>query len=124
MDRTNAYLNNLFRLGLVWFSREEVEPQRYQVVEVQPEVQEAMARAGRAPKTIRQKRPPDPLRRGLLPNLPTAWTARNALKQTGLAETPGSRANHPTHPSASQLPIFRCRCVGLCGKRLFVVALR
>jgi hypothetical protein len=54
LDRTNAYLNNLFRLGLVWFSREEVEPSRYQVVEVQPEVQEAMARAGRAPKTIRR----------------------------------------------------------------------
>jgi hypothetical protein len=54
LDRTNAYLNNLFRLGLVWFSREEVEPERYQVVEVQPEVQEAMARAGRAPKTIRR----------------------------------------------------------------------
>jgi DNA-binding MarR family transcriptional regulator len=52
--RTNAYLNNLFRLGLVWFSREEVNPSRYQVVEVQPEVQEAMTRAGRAPKTIRR----------------------------------------------------------------------
>lgn len=54
LNRTNAYLNNLFRLGLVWFSREEVEPSRYQVVEVQPEVQEAMSRAGRAPKTIRR----------------------------------------------------------------------
>jgi len=54
MSRTNAYLNNLFRLGLVWFSREEVEPSRYQVVEVQPEVQEAMSRAGRAPKTVRR----------------------------------------------------------------------
>ncbi len=54
MARTNAYLNNLFRLGLVWFSREEVEPSRYQVVEVQPEVQEAMAKAGRAPKTVRR----------------------------------------------------------------------
>jgi abortive infection alpha-like protein len=53
-DRTKAYLNNLFRLGLVWFSREEVEPSRYQVVEVQPEVQEAMSKAGRAPKTIRR----------------------------------------------------------------------
>ncbi|TDV41882.1 Abi-alpha family protein [Actinophytocola oryzae] len=52
--RTNAYLNNLFRLGLIWFSHEEVEPSRYQVVEVQPEVQEAMAKAGRAPKTIRR----------------------------------------------------------------------
>lgn len=54
LNRTNAYLNNLFRLGLVWFSREEVDPDRYQVVEVQPEVQEAMSRAGRAPKTIRR----------------------------------------------------------------------
>ncbi|MBB4907348.1 Abi-alpha family protein [Actinophytocola algeriensis] len=54
LDRTNAYLNNLFRLGLVWYSREEVEPERYQVVEVQPEVQEAIARAGRAGKTIRR----------------------------------------------------------------------
>jgi Abortive infection alpha len=54
MGRTNAYLNNLFRLGLVWFSREEVEPSRYQVVEVQPEVQAAMAKAGRAPKTVRR----------------------------------------------------------------------
>jgi hypothetical protein len=53
-SRTRAYLNNLFRLGLVWFSREEVEPARYQVVEVQPEVQAAMAKAGRAPKTIRR----------------------------------------------------------------------
>lgn len=54
LDRTNAYLNNLFRLGLIWFSHEEVEPARYQVVEVQPEVQEAMSKAGRAPRTIRR----------------------------------------------------------------------
>jgi len=54
LHRTNAYLNNLFRLGLIWFSHEEVEPSRYQVVEVQPEVQEAMAKAGRAPKTVRR----------------------------------------------------------------------
>lgn len=54
LDRTNAYLNNLFRLGLLWYSREEVEPSRYQVVEVQPEVQDAIARAGRVGKTIRR----------------------------------------------------------------------
>lgn len=54
LPRTNAYLNNLFRLGLVWFSPEEVDPARYQVVEVQPEVQEAMTRAGRAPRTVRR----------------------------------------------------------------------
>jgi hypothetical protein len=52
LDRTNSYLNNLFRLGLVWFSKEKVEATRYQVVEVQPVVVEAMKRAGRAPSTV------------------------------------------------------------------------
>ena len=52
--QTNAYLNNLYRLGLIWFSREQVEdPGRYQVVEVQPEVAEAMKKA-RSSKTVRR----------------------------------------------------------------------
>ena len=54
LERTQAYLNNLNRLGLIWFSREEVDPVRYQVVEVQPEVTEVMRSAGRAPKTVRR----------------------------------------------------------------------
>lgn len=38
-----AYLNNLFRLGLIWFSREQLEdPMEYQVVEAQPDVLAAM----------------------------------------------------------------------------------
>ena len=42
-DDVPAYLNNLFRLGLVWFSGEQVEdPMDYQVLEAQPEVLEAM----------------------------------------------------------------------------------
>ena len=53
-DRTQSYLNNLERLGLIWFSRETVEPARYQVVEVQPEVVDALRRAGRAPRTVRR----------------------------------------------------------------------
>ena len=51
-DRVPAYLNNLYRLGLVWFSREPLEdPLRYQVLEAQPEVVEAMRerRAARPP---------------------------------------------------------------------------
>jgi hypothetical protein len=53
VERTKADLNNLYRLGLVWFSREQVaDPTRYQVVEVQPDVLEALKRAGRSPKTI------------------------------------------------------------------------
>lgn len=54
LDRTQSYLDNLHRLGLVWFSREPVAPGRYQVLEVQPEVAAALERAGRAPKTIRR----------------------------------------------------------------------
>jgi hypothetical protein len=54
MDRVQAYLNNLYRLGLVWFSREPVEDRhRYQVLEAQPEVIEAIHKAGRA-RTIRR----------------------------------------------------------------------
>jgi hypothetical protein len=47
-DGVPAYLNNLFRLGLIWFSREPLDdPNLYQVLEVQPDVLEAMRRAGR-----------------------------------------------------------------------------
>ena len=43
VDQVPAYLNNLFRLGLVWFSREPLrDPMHYQVVEAQPDVLEAM----------------------------------------------------------------------------------
>ena len=43
VDHVPAYLNNLFRLGLVWFSREALkDPTPYQVVEAQPDVLEAM----------------------------------------------------------------------------------
>lgn len=53
-DRVPAYLNNLFRLGLVWFSREPLDdPGVYQVLEAQPDVIEAMRRAGRA-STVRR----------------------------------------------------------------------
>ena len=49
----HAYLNNLNRLGLVWFSREPLEdPLAYQVLEAQPEVVEAMKK-GRT-RTVRR----------------------------------------------------------------------
>jgi hypothetical protein len=54
LDSVHAYLNNLYRLGLIWFSREQLSDQaRYQVLEAQPEVIEAMEAAGRG-KTIRR----------------------------------------------------------------------
>ncbi|KRB78644.1 hypothetical protein ASE01_05180 [Nocardioides sp. Root190] len=43
LEQVPSYLNNLFRLGLVWFSRESVEDhQDYQVLEAQPDVMAAM----------------------------------------------------------------------------------
>jgi hypothetical protein len=39
VERVPSYLTNLNRLGLIWFSRETLrEPERYQVVEAQPDV--------------------------------------------------------------------------------------
>jgi hypothetical protein len=43
VDQVPSYLNNLFRLGMVWFSRESLrDPMEYQVVEAQPDVLAAM----------------------------------------------------------------------------------
>ena len=53
-ERVHEYLNNLYRLGLIWFSRETLEDQgAYQVLEAQPEVAEAMAEVSRA-RTVRR----------------------------------------------------------------------
>jgi hypothetical protein len=53
-DRIKSYLDNLSRLGLIWFSREPLsDPLEYQVLEAQPEVAEAMEKAGKG-KTVRR----------------------------------------------------------------------
>jgi hypothetical protein len=54
LDRVHAYLDNLHRLGLIWFSRESLgDPLTYQVLEAQPRVTEAMSGSGRN-KTVRR----------------------------------------------------------------------
>jgi hypothetical protein len=54
VPRVPAYLNNLERLGLIWFSREPLpDPLSYQVLEAQPEVVEALKGSGRG-KTVRR----------------------------------------------------------------------
>jgi hypothetical protein len=54
-DRVYAYLDNLHRLGLVWFSREPLgDPRRYQVLGAQPRVTEALAEGGRTARTVRR----------------------------------------------------------------------
>jgi hypothetical protein len=53
MDRIYPYLTNLNRQGLIDFSKEQVDdPDRYQLIEAQPNVTEARAKAGLAPKII------------------------------------------------------------------------
>jgi hypothetical protein len=57
-ERVPAYLNNLFRLGLIWFSREPLDdPLRYQVLEAQPDVLTALHAGGKASKakTVRRQ---------------------------------------------------------------------
>lgn len=53
LDRVPAYLNNLYRLGLIWFSRESLDPHRYQVLEAQPDVLAALHSGARS-KTVRR----------------------------------------------------------------------
>jgi len=54
-ERVYAYLNNLNRLGLVWFSREALrDARRYQVLEAQAEVTEALEKGGRTARTVRR----------------------------------------------------------------------
>jgi hypothetical protein len=53
-DRVAPYLNNLNRLGLIWFSKEAVEdPISYQVLEAQPLVLDALKDVSRA-KTVQR----------------------------------------------------------------------
>ena len=53
-DRVHAYLNNLNRLGLIWFSKAAIdEAGAYQVLEAQPQVLDALREAPRA-KTVQR----------------------------------------------------------------------
>ena len=54
-ERVPAYLNNLYRLGLIWFSREPLRDRlRYQVLEAQPDVLAALRKGGRTARTVRR----------------------------------------------------------------------
>jgi hypothetical protein len=53
-ERVPVYLSNLFRLGLIWFSRDAINDiGPYQVLEAQPQVTEALKEAGRG-TTVRR----------------------------------------------------------------------
>ena len=55
VDRVPAYLNNLYRLGLLWFSREPLlDPLAYQVLEAQPDVIAALREGAGRGRTVRR----------------------------------------------------------------------
>ena len=57
VERVPVYLSNLYRLGLIWFSREPIgEVGPYQVLEAQPEVKRALKSAGRGTTARRSVR--------------------------------------------------------------------
>jgi hypothetical protein len=91
VDRVPAYLNNLFRLGLVWFSREAIPEQSvYDVLEAQDEVAEAMARAGRG-VTVRR-------------SIELTAFGRNLCARTGLLPPADEVATASNNESTRQLP--------------------
>jgi hypothetical protein len=93
LDDIPAYLNNLFRLGLIWFSREPLpDPLRYQVLEAQPVVAEALASAPRT-RTVRRSVELTPFGRDFcrrcLPLETSEIEALDAQQGTGPDETTG-----------------------------------
>lgn len=55
LERIDLYITNLSRLGLIDCSKEQVSnPTRYQVIEAQPKVVNALKSAGRSPKLIQR----------------------------------------------------------------------
>ena len=91
LDRVPAYLNNLFRLGLIWFSREAIPEQSvYDVLEAQEEVAEAMARAGHG-VTVRR-------------SIELTAFGRNLCARTGLLPPTDEVARAGHNEATKQLP--------------------
>jgi len=90
-ERVPAYLDNLYRLGLIWFSREPVgEQSRYQVLEAQPDVVEALKSKGRA-RTVRRSIALTPFGADFCENVLPPTTAEFAAVQDPL-QSPSSAA--------------------------------
>jgi hypothetical protein len=90
VDRVPAYLNNLFRLGLIWFSREELPEQSlYDVLEAQEEVEEAMKKAGKG-TTVRR-------------SIELTAFGRNLCAMTGLLPPSDTKALTSDDQSTNQL---------------------
>jgi Abortive infection alpha len=106
LDRVHAYLNNLYRLGLIWFSREPLrDPLRYQVLEAQPDVVEALRTAGRG-KTIRRTIHLTPFGEDFCRVcLPLETDELEALGgDAGLIEKPPTDHSAPDEPAEGEMP--------------------
>jgi hypothetical protein len=90
LDRLPSYLNNLSRLGLIWFSREPVSDHlRYQVLEAQPDVLEAMRKGGRTARTVRRSILLTPFGKDFCDVcLPIETAEIEALEENGTAAAP------------------------------------
>ena len=103
LERVPAYLDNLNRLGLIWFSREALEdPLAYQVLEAQPDVGEALKR-GRT-RTVRRSIHLTPFGTDFCSAvLPLDTTELDALPGDGVTQpepAPAPRPGRPGSPSS------------------------
>jgi hypothetical protein len=89
VERVPSYLTNLNRLGLIWFSRETLrDAERYQVVEAQPAVLDAMHSVRRA-KIVRRSIHLTPFGEGFCRNALVSEQERlDALPEHGSPEKP------------------------------------
>ena len=99
LEDVPAYLTNLNRLGLIWFSREPLDdPLLYQVLESQPEVIDAIEEAGRA-RTIRRSIELTPFgKRFCELSLPLETAEFEALRDAAANETAGKDAGSTREP--------------------------
>jgi abortive infection alpha-like protein len=97
LDRVPAYFNNLERLGLIWFSRESLEdPLRYQVLEAQPDVIEALSEGLRS-RTVRRSIQLTPFGEDFCRVcLPLDTAELDALPGDVVADEPIERSEGPT----------------------------
>ena len=96
-ERVPSYLNNLYRLGLIWFSREPLQDRlRYQVLEAQPDVLKDLRKGGRTARTIRRSIVLTPFGRDFCDVvLPLDTAELEALGTEGKDEEAGEEAGAP-----------------------------
>jgi len=99
--RVPAYLNNLYRLGLIWFAHEPLQDSlAYQVLEAQPEVLQAIKETTRA-KTIKRSIHLTPFGADFCDVCLPLSTDKN---QNGAAHVPPRGSAHAPIPAPAHAP--------------------